>query len=419
MQSRPVKEGELKAQAGSPSLLRQWNATVVLRMIREQGPISRTQLAKEVGLSNKTINDVTEFLLNEGFIRDYSGTQDDRVRPRGPVPRLFTFCADLGHVLGIDVGADKIVALVADLAGQVVGSARRPTSSAKPVEVLADVRLAMTSALEESQVDRASLKAVAIGTPGVVDSGVIRLAPQLGDWEGVNLRQELDPLLPCPVLVENEAHLLILGEEWRGAARGIDDALYLQLGVGVGAALLIKGEAYGGATGAAGEIGYLPLFQHSRVTHGDPGPFETAVGGTAYARLGRAAAASEKGGLLRRLAGGDPAAVDAKIVFAAAGQGDAAARQIVEELTAVLARGIAAAVVLLDPAAVILGGGLSRAGELLLEPLNRHLRQILPSPPQLVLSTLGSDAVALGAVRLAFEFAERQLFEFAETNSVD
>src|ERR1700729_2806547 len=129
--------GQLKAQAGSPSLLRQWNATVVLRKIREQGPISRTQLAKEVGLSNKTVNDVTEFLLNEGFIRDYLGTENDRVRPRGPVPRLFTFCADLGHVLGVDVGANKIVALVADLAGQVVGSAPRQNSGAETAEEVA------------------------------------------------------------------------------------------------------------------------------------------------------------------------------------------------------------------------------------------------------------------------------------------
>jgi hypothetical protein len=102
-------------------------------------------LAKEVGLSNKTVNDVTEFLLTEGFIRDYSTTEDDRARPRGPVPRLFTFCADLGHVMGIDIGADKIVALVADLTGHVVGSARRQTSTTRPVEILDAVRLAMAA----------------------------------------------------------------------------------------------------------------------------------------------------------------------------------------------------------------------------------------------------------------------------------
>jgi predicted NBD/HSP70 family sugar kinase len=394
--------------------LRQLNATVVLRTIRELGPISRTQLAKEVGLSNKTVNDVTEFLLNEGFIRDYSAAEDSQTRTRGPVPRLFTFCADLGHVLGIDVGADKIVVIVANLTGNVVGSARRPTSSAKPVEILAGIRLAMASALAESQVDKASLKAVAIGTPGVVDAGLIRLAPQLGDWAGVDLGHELDPSLPCPVLVKNEAHLSILAERWRGAAQGIDDAVYIQLGVGVGAALMIRGEAYGGASGAAGEIGYLPLFRQSRVTDG-PGSFETAVGGTAYARLGREAAATEKGAVLRDLAGGNPAAVDAEIVFAAVRLGDPAARRIVETLTATLARGVAAAVVLLDPAAVIIGGGLSRAGDSLLEPLSRHLGRILPSPPRVLLSSLGSDAVALGAVRLACEFAEKQLFEFASS----
>jgi predicted NBD/HSP70 family sugar kinase len=366
-----------------------------------------------VGLSNKTVNDVTEFLLNEGFIRDYSAAEDSQTRTRGPVPRLFAFCADLGHVLGIDAGADKIVVIVADLAGNVVGSARRPTSSAKPVEILAGIRLAMASALAESQVDKASLKAVAIGTPGVVDAGLIRLAPQLGDWAGVDLGHELDPSLPCPVLVRNEAHLSILAERWRGAAQGFDDAVYIQLGVGVGAALMIRGEAYGGASGAAGEIGYLPLFHQSRVTHDGPGSFEAAVGGNAYARLGREAAATEKGAVLRDLAGGDPATVDAEIVFAAVRLGDPAARRIVETLTATLARGVAAAVVLLDPAAVIIGGGLSRAGDLLLEPLSRHLGRILPAPPRVLLSSLGSDAVALGAVRLACEFAEKQLFEFA------
>jgi predicted NBD/HSP70 family sugar kinase len=376
-------------------------------------------LAKEVGLSNKTVNDVTEFLLKEGFIRDYSTIEDDRARPRGPVPRLFTFRADLGHVLGIDVGADKIVALVADLSGHVVGSARRQTSSARPLEILGEVRLAMASALQESQVDRSSLKAVAVGTPGVVDSGLIRLAPQLGDWAGVDLGRELDPSLPCPVLVKNEAQLSILAERWLGSARGIDDAVYLQLGVGVGAALLIKGEAYGGASGAAGEIGYLPIFHQSRVTHDGPGSFEAAVGGNAYARLGREAAATPNGALLLKLAGGDPAAVDAAVVFSAVEMGDPAARRIVDSLTATLARGIAAAVVLLDPAAVIIGGGLSRAGDALLEPLNRHLRRILPSAPRLVLSALGSEAVALGAVRLACEFAERQLFEFASAEGND
>lgn len=393
--------------------MRQLNATVVLRTIRELGPISRTQLAKEVGLSNKTVNDVTEFLLNEGFIRDYSAAEDSQARTRGPVPRLFTFCADLGHVLGIDVGADKIVAMVADLSGHVVGAARRPTSSAKPLEILAEIRLAMSAALEESHVGRASLKAVAIGTPGVVDAGLIRLAPQLGDWEGVNLGHELDPSLPCPVLIKNEAHLSILAEQWRGSAQGIDDAVYIQLGVGVGAALLINGEAYGGATGAAGEIGYMPLFHQSRVSNDGPGSFEAAVGGNAYARLGREAVATDKGTVLLDLAGGDPSAVDAEVVFAAVRQGDPAAKRIVETLTATLARGIATIVVLLDPAVVIVGGGLSRAGDPLLEPLSRHLARILPAPPRVVLSALGSDAVALGAVRLACEFAEKQLFEFA------
>ena len=404
--SRPAK-----VQAGSPSLLRHWNATVVLRTIRERGPISRTHLAREVGLSNPTVNNVTNFLLNQGYIYENSPSEDDRSRQRGPRPLLFSFRGDLGYVLGADVGADKIVVLVADLEGKVVSSEHQPTSTAKPIEVLNELRQAMTSALRRARVGKRRLKAVSIGTPGVVDGGVVRLAPRVRDWEGLDLADELGPSLGCAVLVENEVHLSTLAERWRGAARGIDDALYVKLGVGVGAALLINGEIYGGAGGAAGEIGYLPIFHNSRVAEGGPGPFEAAVGGNAYARLGRQAALTTSGARLRDLARGDPNAVDAEIVFAAAEMGDAAARRIVEKLTGLLARGIAAATVLLDPAAVIIGGGLSRAGDTLVHPLARHLGQILPAPPQLILSSLGDEAVALGAVKLATEFAERQLFE--------
>src|SRR5918996_1827167 len=176
--------------------------------------------------------------------------------------------------------------------------------------------------------------AVAVGTPGVVDpaSGRIALAPQLPGWEGLELRQELGRSFRCPVLVENEVRLSVLAERWQGAAQGIDDAVYIQIGVGIGGGILIGGELYRGADGAAGEIGYLPYPYDSPLANG-PGPFEHSAGGSAFARLGRGAGAGGGGELFTQLAGGDPEAVDAEVVFAAAAEGDEVARAIIAELT--------------------------------------------------------------------------------------
>lgn len=395
--------------------MRRLNSALVLQAIREAGSISRAEIRQATGLSKPTVREVAEFLLRTGYVSEAAaGERDGGGRP-GPRARVLTFRADLGHVLGIDVGANKILVQLADLSGTILASERRRTRSAQgAVTVLKTVRAAADKALAGAGVHHERLMAVAVGTPGVVDpaSGRIALAPQLPGWEGLELGQALGRSFPCPVLVENEVRLSVLAERWRGAAQGIDDAVYVQIGVGIGAGILIGGELYRGADGAAGEIGYLP-YPDGRPLADGPGPFEHAAGGSAFARLGREAAAGNGGAILSELAGGDPEAVDAEIVFAAAAQGDEAARAIVAELTRRLANGIAAVVVVLNPATVIVGGGLSRAGVALLEPLERHVAERVPLPPRLVLSSLGEESVALGAVRLALRRADERLFSFA------
>ena len=284
--------------------------------------------------------------------------------------------------------------------------------------LLKHVQAAATRALAAAGAQRSLLRAVGVGTPGVVDpaTGRLSLAPQLGGWDGLPLGRRLQRSFPCPVLVENEAHLSVLAERWRGAAQGIDDALFVQAGYGIGGGLLVGSRLYRGANGAAGEIGYLPFAEDWSPRDG-LGAFEHAAGGSAYARHGRRAASSPGGRRLLELARGDFDAIDAEVVFAAAAEGNAAALKIVETLVRRLARGIAAAVVVLDPRAVIVGGGLSRAGQTLLHPLERELAELVPIPPRIVLSDLGEEAVAYGAVRLAVLNVEEHLFGIA-TESV-
>ena len=160
---------------GSPQLLRRINSAAVLRVIRADGPISRAELARSTGLSKPTINGAVELLLESGYLKERVADVDGRTRRPGPRSRLLSFRGDLGHLLGIDIGADKVLVVVADLTGDVLGTVRRRTKAGdrQTAETLLDlVRAATDEALATAGVDRSSLQSVGVGTPGVVDPGV-------------------------------------------------------------------------------------------------------------------------------------------------------------------------------------------------------------------------------------------------------
>jgi predicted NBD/HSP70 family sugar kinase len=403
--------------ADSPSLLRRLNSTFILETIRREGPISRAALARATGLSKPTVNQVAELLLEQGFVEEADDLGDGPRRP-GPRARQLRFRADVGHVLGIDVGADKTLALVADLSGGIVASVRREVSgSAGRAAVLRVMEDAAREALAQAGIAADAVRMAGVSTPGVVDpaSGRISLAPQIAGWDGLDLGRQFERRLGCSVVADNETRLSLLAECWRGAAREVPHVAYVQVGIGIGGALLIDGRLFRGKRGAAGEISYLlDVDEPADDAPGSTptGPFERAAGGRAYTRLGAAAAAGPDGAVLRELAGGDPAGVSARTVFAAAARGDGAASAIVAELTARLGRGVANVATVVDPDLVVLGGGIGNAGRALLEPVERVVRASVPFPPAVVLSELGDDGAALGAVRRALDAVDELLFSF-------
>lgn len=364
------------------------------------------------GLSAPTVTNVVQYLRDSGHVRPLTTEQ---VRPDGRRPTLYEFCADSRSVLGVDIGADKLMIVLADLDGRVLGKRRRDTSRLRkrgPDELLKLVRETAVELMTEHDVADGDLLAVGVGTPGVVSTGgVVTIAPQLDGWEGLDLRARLAELFGCRVHVEREVILSLLAEQWVGVAQDLDDALFIQLGIGVGAALLLNGDAYRGADGSAGEIGLMPLRGrgHPRLIAGY-GPFESVTGGAALAREGAAAARTANGAAMLAIAGGDSTAVSAAVVFEAAAAGDRAASMIVNEALTILAQGIASLVCALNPRAVILNGGMSRADDQLLRrPLEAKVAALVPFPPMFVTSTVGEEAVALGAIRRVTQTLEQDL----------
>lgn len=405
--------------ADSPRVMRRANMAVLLRAVRDDGPISRPALARASGLSNPTVTQIVNWLVEHEFVTEFDPPEGSTPKRRGPKAKLLSFRTDLGYVVGIDTGADNTVAKVADLTGRVlatsrIGYPRRPARDG----VLEAIRTVTTQAIEDSGIDQTRIRAAVIGTPGVVDptTGAITLAPQIVGWEGIVLNEELAGLLPCTLVVDNEANLSLLAEHRMGGARGETDVVYVQLGIGIGGALLIDGKISRGISGAAGEFAYLnpPDVAESVPPQDGSGPFEWYAGGRAYQRHGIALASSPEGRRLRELAGGDPERVTARILFEAAREGDPGSLQIAEMLLTRLGRGLASIAVVLNPSLIIVGGGISSAGPILLAPIEKAITETVPHPPRTILSTLGNNGAVLGAITRAIDLADQEIFDFAE-----
>jgi len=400
------------ANTGSPALLRHLNTLVVLHAIRDKGSVSRADLHRITSLSRPTINEVVEDLLNGEVVSELQEDAASRGSRPGPTARLLRFRAERGHLLAIDIGAESTFIKIADLDGCILEQIRLKS---RPLENLFErIHKWVESSLVRVGSEGPTLQQVVIAAPGIVDptNGHLRLAPQL---EGLNTIPLMDVLnFGCPTVVENEMHLAVLGEQWKGAAQDAQDIVYLGIGVGISAGIMLQGNIYRGAYGSAGEIGYLPVTQgpepggNLKVA---PGAFEAAAGVQALAVLGQRAASRSGGRALLELAAGDISMIDASIVSQSAEAGDPVAISLIDQHAAMIARGIASLALVLNPAVIIIGGGLSQAGETLMVPLRLHLQSLLPEKaPDLVIAKLADESAAFGALRLAMNLNNERIY---------
>ncbi|MFD7504408.1 ROK family protein [Streptomyces sp. NPDC059850] len=382
---------------GDPSLLRRINSAVVLQALRaatasappDAASVSLTDLTLATGLSRPTVEGVVDGLIDSGLAAEVPA-EEGGVRRQGRPARRFRFRAEAGHLLGIEIGAHRVAALLSDLDGRALGSTVREVSEKAPADERLDrVRAAASELLRSAGVARPSLRAVGVGSPGIVEAdGTVHLCTALPGWTGLPLGERLRRSFQCPVLVENDANTAAVAEHWKGAATGSDDVVFVLAGLSPGAGSLIGGRLHRGYGGAAGEIGALHL-------------------------LGREASPEEvlstTGEPLNPL---DEAQVVR--VFALARDGDARARAAVDRFIRRLVHDTAALVLALDPEVVVVGGW---AADLdgMLDPLRDELARYCLRPPQVAQSLLGEAAVTTGALRLALDHVEAELFAVDST----
>lgn len=407
------------ANASNPRTLRQQNARLVLAEIRRHKTLTRSDLTRATGLAKSTIKEITDQLVASAFIEEVRDVRlDGRV---GRPASSLRISPSSGYVVGIDIGAEKILAGVAGLDGHLMALERKATHDIRGKSaILKTTRDSVRRATARAGAEPARVLVTLVGTPGVISPQTRRvtLAPQILGWDGTDPYQELELPVAGRIEVRRQADLSALAELAFGAARGVSNLLYVHVGIGVGGALVIGGHLYGGNDGAAGEIGYMPIeFGETPPAGSGFGTFEWAAGGSAFARVGSKAALGAAGARLRELAGGDPDNVTAVTIFAAAAEGDRAGLMIARQMANRLAAGIAAAVCVVNPELTVISGGISLAGKLLLEMVSERISQIVPVMPKLALSSLGEESVALGAIQYGIDLALEQVLYDAPKGS--
>lgn len=382
------------SQPGTPRLLRALNDRAALELLLTRGPLTRSQLGELTGLSKVTASQLVERLEERGLVQRVG----EQAGGRGPNAQLYSVRPSSAYVVGVEVGQDNVVAACADITGDIIGRVEQSTQDTDdPVGL---VHNAVIGAVKQADAPLGDVRRIVLGTPGLVDpgSGDIVFAWNLPRWHR-GLAAALRDDLHTTILFENDVNLAAVAEAYNGAARDVRDFLLVWVGGGIGLAVVLGGRLHRGFSGAAGEIGYLPVpgAEITReVTRRGKGAFQQIAAADAVRSVAR-----EHG--FRAPTAGEAV----RNVIAAGTKGG----PVLDELARRLALGVAASCLVLDPPLVVLAGEIGAAGGTpLAERVQHEVAAITPVSPKVVVTGVGEQPVLRGALLTALDAVREEVF---------
>lgn len=356
---------------GSRSLLRRMNCLGVLRTVMSE-PKTMRDIARESGLSRTAVDAVVSDLVALGWLMASGSASSGRL---GRPASAFGLRRSLGYFLALDIGAHHIFATVTDLTGRVLSTGSAPVdAAASAASRISHALRVADEILRDQKLTRADVWVVTVGSPGAIGrDGQVLFFGGVGmpGWIGLNLRDRFLTEFNCAVLVEGDVALGAHAELAFGAARGHRDVVYVLCGNRTSGASIVDGKVHRGVHGAAGIVGEMPQLKWVELNE----QYGSSI-------LGSPRPSREQ-------------------IFDAARAGDPAAMAAVDEFADDLATGAAAMTLAVDPELLVIGGGSAPGADVFLTRFTQTLQAICPLPPAIVVSTLGSEAVALGGVSVA------------------
>jgi predicted NBD/HSP70 family sugar kinase len=383
----PVRQ---RRNPGSQSALRLSNQQRVISNLVSSGPGTQADIARQTGLSAATVSNIVKVLLDRGFVSTTPTTSSGRRAS------LVSIASENGAVsVGIDFGRRHVRIILATLDYRVIGEKEIEIplgyTAAEALDIAANL---LSSTLVQAGVKRTSVLGIGVGVPGPIDrrTGTVIKGAILPEWVGVTVGM-IEESFELPVHLDNDANLGALAEVTWGPHAGTSNLVFVKVGTGIGAGLIINGEPFLGNIGLTGEIGHLPIHEHGLLCRcGNRGCLETVASTTIMIEL-----------LSRTL--GRPVRTS-EIVRLALDGNDAAIR-VIEEAGFAVGRSIASIANLVNPERIVIGGPLAGVGDMLLGPvkvgLQRYAVPMIVETTQVIMSSLGERAEALGGVALVLQ----------------
>lgn len=380
-------------QRGTFQLMKSVNKSLILNKIRTSEPISRAEIAKKTKLTPPTVSSIVRELIEQGIVIE----SDLGESSGGRKPTMLHINDTAFYVIGTDVGPHDIHSALTDLSGEIMYQITTPLTNDLTNKEFLDILKESIQTIIHQVVDQEKIIGIGVAMHGVVDveSGTSLIAPILR-LKNVPLKKELEEAFGFEVKVENDARAMALGESWFGNHGDLDSMVTINLGHGVGAGAVINDRLYHGAQDLAGEVGHMTLDINGTICEcGNRGCLQTFTSGPSIARR---AMEKSKGSDVNY------GTLTSEKVFELAKQGDQQMIEVLLETGRYLGIGLTNVIHTVNPALIIIGGGVSKAHEFILPETKKTIEQWALTPEakqtKVTISSLGDNATLLGAISL-------------------
>lgn len=365
----------IKATKAIPELLKEMNKKTILSLIAKQKVISRAEISNITRVSKATVSSIVEELLKENIILEQGEGLSTKQGGRKPINLAFNPTA--GYIVSVDIGAYKCLMAICDLCGNILY--KNLIIVKQSTQTLDKIITSLKELIEKSGL-KEKILGIGIGIPGITDikNGIAISVPEL-TWNEIPIRDIFEKEFGVNVFLDNNVNMALLGEKWLGNGKEYRNFVFISIGHGIGGGIMINNKIYRGNNYTAGEFGYLVLSKEAlnmkKFTLDQYGYFESVASGSAIEKRVQ---------------------ITAKEVFENASNGDIAAEELLNEMIDYLSMGISNIISVLSPEGVIIGGGVSKAGEQLLRPLKERIGKLSPFNSNIQLSFLGDEAGVIG-----------------------
>jgi N-acetylglucosamine repressor len=399
-ETKYLKGDIMRSIGNKPDSIKRVNKSLILRVVNNEELISRAELSRKVELTIPTVMKIVDELLEEGLLREVGVGESSGGRP----PKLLELNSKGKHVVAVKILPDELQVGVSNLKNIfLLKKTKNIHPKAGYQKILAELKKTIRQVIKESGIGWERILGIGIGVPGVVNylTGEVRSAPNLKGWRNIRLGSDIKEEFNVPVFVENEARVSTLAEKWHGVGREIENFVCVDVAVGIGSGLVIKGDLYRGFESLAGEIGHSTVMENGHLCNcGKRGCLETVASNTAILKSIKA----DPGDIIMQLCEGDKNLITMDLVVRAAKMGDRKSRKCIEKAAKYLGKVIGGLVNVVNPEIIIINGKITAAGEAFFAPLQDQVKKYSfrgnNQSINITSSRLGANGGLIGAASL-------------------